>query len=234
MPARGSPPSLENQTLPYGSVPPARGQARRKLPCFPPGRAGRAASVPTCPTAPMLFVQAREDETIELRVRLPRLAGHDPAITHRLVLGDVRGARGLDLPAAVFVRGDAPPRYQTGGGQDLHPMADREDPLAPRVERADQIEHSWVVAQVLRRPAPDDEDRLVVVHSRVREGDVGVGPVARALDVGIPPGFEIVDDEMQAAPAGRRDDGTITSLEQPVPGVQALVALAGVPGDNQD
>ena len=63
-----------------------------------------------------------------------------------------------------------------------------------------------IVAQVFRRAAAEHQHRVVLVDAHVIEREIGVGAVARALDVGVPPGLEVMDDEVQAPPARCSDD----------------------------
>jgi hypothetical protein len=82
--------------------------------------------------------------------------------------------------------------------------------------------------------AAEHEHGLVVVDAHVVERQVGLGGVAGLLDVGVPARLEVVDHEVQAALAGRRDARREAGLGQALPGVQGLEALAGVAGDDED
>ena len=90
------------------------------------------------------------------------------------------------------------------------------------------------MAQVFRGAAAQDQHRLVVVDADVVEGQVGLGGIAGLLDVGVPAGLEVVDDEVEATLAGRRDARGETGLGEALARVQGFEALAGVAGDDQD
>ena len=90
------------------------------------------------------------------------------------------------------------------------------------------------MAQVLGRAAAEHEHGRVVVHPHLVEREIRLGAVARALDVGVPARLEVVDDEVQAPLARRRNHRTDAGLEQPMARVEALVALARVAGDDED
>src|SRR5215208_5384901 len=59
-----------------------------------------ATSTNSAPGSVPSATQTLEHEAVELRVRLPGLAGHEVPVADGLVLRDIAGARGFDLPAA--------------------------------------------------------------------------------------------------------------------------------------
>ncbi len=76
-------------------------------------------------------------------------------------------------------------------------MADGEHPLARGLELPHEIDHPAVVPQVLWRASTEHEHRIEFSDPHVIERHIRVRPVSGALDVGVPPGLEIVDHEME-------------------------------------
>jgi Zn-dependent M28 family amino/carboxypeptidase len=175
-----------------------------------------------------------EHQPIELRVRLPCLSRDDAAVAHRLILGDVRRAGGGDFPATVFVRGHALALDQAGSGENLHAVADAEDPLLLAIEFPQDREHAPIVPQILRRAAAEHEHRGVVLDLHLVERQIGFGAVAGPLDVGVPSFLEIMNHEMQPPLARRGDARRQAGFEQPMAGVETFVALARITRDDQD
>jgi hypothetical protein len=113
-------------------------------------------------------------------------------------------------------------------------VADGEVPQAQLVGVLDDLDGVLVVAQVLGRASADAEHGRVVLHLHLVEGDVGDDLIAGALLVGVPTGFEVVDHQVKALPGLRGDDGVVTGFHEPVLGVQHLVGLAAVSGDDEN
>ena len=123
---------------------------------------------------------------------------------------------------------------EPGGGQHLYAMADGEDPLAGAVEGTQDVEQRLVVAQILGRAPAQQEDRVVVLDANLFEGEIGFETIAAAFDVGVPAGLEIVHDQVQAPARGGGHGGLPAFFLKAVDGIEGLVGLAAVSGDDED
>ena len=163
---------------------------------------------------------------------LPGLAGDDAAVADGLLVYKSSSSN-LRVEADVFVAGDAFAFGQAGGGEDLDPVADGEDPLLLRVEFADDLEQALIVAEVLGGAAAEDEDGVVVADVDVVEGEVGCQTIAGALDVGVPAWLEVVHDEVEAANGWGGNGGLPVCLLKAMHGVERFVGFAGVSGNDE-
>src|ERR1039457_3081653 len=122
--------------------------------------------------------ELREDLAIERRMRLPRLCGYDSPVAHGLLVHK-RSSGLLRFQANVLIAGHPLPARQPCRSQYLDAMANGEDPFPLAVELTYDLDHPGVVAQVLRRPAPQDEHRSILLNSDILEPMHGVERLIR-------------------------------------------------------
>src|SRR4051794_11069132 len=175
--------------------------------------------------------QHGENLSVELRVRLPRLRGHHASVAHHVLVHE-RAARQFGLALHVVIARHVLAIGEPGSREDLYAVADRKDPLARGVEGAQERQQSFVVAQVFRRPAAKQQDRLIVLYAHTGEIHVRLYPISRTFYIGIPAGLEVVHDQIET-PARRRGDGGLPPLLlETVQGIQGLVRLAAIARDD--
>src|SRR5690349_16176723 len=92
-------------------------------------RRSRSSAVKTCSTSARELTwsslrEARHHFTVELGMRLPRLRGDHPAVSHRLLLRDVLAPARLGVHSAVLVRRHARPFCEASARQYLDAVAD--------------------------------------------------------------------------------------------------------------
>ena len=135
--------------------------------------------------------EAGKDLPIELRMRLPRLARDYSSVANRLLVHKCSSCL-LGLKANVFVAGDSLATRKACRGQHLDTMADGKDPFLLGVKFADNFEQAPIVAEVLRRPAAENQDGVIITHIYLVKREVGLQTVAWTFDVGIPPRLKVV------------------------------------------
>src|ERR1039457_1700494 len=177
--------------------------------------------------------ELREDLAIERRMRLPRLCGYDSPVAHCLLVHK-RPPGLLGFQANVLIARHPLPARQPCRSQYLHAMANGEDPFPLAVELTHDLDHPGVVAQVLRRPAPQDEHRSILLNSDIVECQVGFKPVAGLLDIGVPSRLKIVHHQVQPPPRRSRDHRLPAFLLEPMHGVESLIRFSAVASNDQD
>ena len=123
------------------------------------------------------------------------MCGNEIAINDTLFVHPL-GAGLLDLEPDVAVAGEPAAFGDAGGDQNLDTVTNGENPFALLVERSNEPQQIGVVPEKLRRPPSDQKHGVVVGGFRLPKCNVCLDKVAGALDVGVPPGFEVVDDAM--------------------------------------
>lgn len=165
-------------------------------------------------------------------MRLPGLAGDDAAVANGLLVYEC-SSRYLRVVADVFVAGDSFAIGEAGGGEYLNAVAEGKDPFLLRVEFADDIEQTLVVAEVLGCTASEKEDGIVVGDIDVVEGDVRGQAVAGALDIGVPAGLKVVDDEVEATHGWGGNCGLPIFFLKAMNGVERFVGFAPISGNDK-
>lgn len=176
--------------------------------------------------------QAGEYLAIELRVRLPGLAGNDAAIANGLLVYKCSTSL-LSFEADVFIAGNALTFSEACGGEYLDTMADGEDPFLLCVEFAGDLEQAPIVAEVLRSATAQNKDGIIISHIYVVEREVGLQAVAGTFDVGIPSRLKVVHDEVEAASRRGSNGYTPVFLLKPMNGIKSFVGFAGISSNDQ-
>jgi len=136
-------------------------------------------------------------------------------------------------PAERFIT-NTPAAPASGGGQHLYAMAVGEYPLACAVEGTQDVEQRFVIAKILGRPSARQKDRGVVLDANLLEREIGLQAIPAAFDLGVPAGLEIVHDQVQPAAGWGGHSGLPSSFLETEDGVEGLVRLAAVAGDDED
>jgi hypothetical protein len=112
-------------------------------------------------------------------------------------------------------------------------VADRPDREVAREEVLGDAADVRVGPDVLGRPAARDHERRVALHVDVGERHVHRQLAAMLLGVGVGARVEVVDDELDVAPAHGRHVDLPAGLPDPVQGVHRVELLGGVAGEHE-
>jgi len=184
-------------------------------------------------TAVALARESRKDLSVKLRVRLPGLPGNDAAVTSDL-LTDKGAASLFDFAANVFIAGDARSLYQPRRDEHLNSVANGQDPLFGGTEFPNDFEQTPVITEILRGSAAENQDGLVVAHLYLIKADIGVETIAGSFNISVPSRFEIVHDKMETTHGGRGHYRLPVFFAEAVNGIQRLIGLAAIAGDDQN
>jgi hypothetical protein len=183
-------------------------------------------------SGPSVGRQAGKDLPIELRVRLPSLAGDHTAITNSLLVYECSSSL-LGFEADVFIAGNTLALRKAGGGEYLDTMADSEDPFLLHVKCADNVEQAPIIAKVLRSAAAQNEDGVILTHIYLVERQVGLQTVTRTFDIRIPPWLKIVHNEVEATNRWSSNRDAPVFLPKPMNRIKRLVGFASISGNDQ-